>query len=321
MNIVMLSGKDFAGSGNKIATAVNRKGKHSVTLALAFENSYHYPYDICLNSRDAYDQLKSALAKADLIHFKGDDPPPADGYWYGVKLPDVPQVVSVGGSNFRRMGVKSLVANGRWDFKEYRRAGYRSALTPDLNYPEYEGHYTQQCIDSKNAPYTWHLPAVPVIAHSPSHRLKKGTDIVIRAFRMLQNEGINCKLDLIEKVSNAECVERKKDATIFVDQISDTGFYGISALEAMQFGIPTIAYISDQAQEQSEGKLKDCPVISPDKNVFSLYVKLKNLLSDPELIQDYSWITKDWADKFHSFETVGKMWTSLYTKIADGKLN
>lgn len=314
MKVVMLSTKDYAGSGRKITEAVGRYGV-DVSIYTLERHQYGYPVDGTIADGDA-EKIKRQVKAADVIHFKGDEPPKDD--WFGVPIPaHVPKIITVGGSSFRRNkeGKRNAVCNGHYPLSDYFTAKVRTAITPDLNYPEFEGIYTQHCIDSTAAPYTWKKRRVPIIMHCPSMRRKKGTEMILTAVRLLKEQGYAFDFRLIENVSNKECIEAKKKASIYIDQLSFTGFYGMSAVESMQFGVPTIAYISQQAREQAMGKVDNCPVISPFMSAYGLFEHLKFYLDNLSYLEDVSYLTKVWANEFHSYETVGRLWLDIYNSL------
>lgn len=334
MKIVMLSHKDFGNSGWHILQALKRLG-HSVYLVkishnrlkrlgdFVFEDvQYKAPSVIGIrelitqkrkHNLKYYKIVQKAINEADVIHFKGDEPPRKK--WFHVTIPDSKKtVVTVGGSNFRRKSRIPLAANALYPIEEYWDATIRTALTADLNYKEFKGIYTQQAIDSEAKETTWKAKKIPIIAHSPSSREKKGTDsIFLPAMECLKRKGYHFELDIIEKVSQEECIERKKRATLFFDQCV-VGFYGNAALEAMQFGIPTITWISREAVLQSNGKINyaKCPVISPEPTVESFVKYMERFLSNPQRQKKLSERTKTFCDSFHSYRAVGKMWEKIY---------
>lgn len=77
------------------------------------------------------------------------------------------------------------------------------------------------------------------IAHAPTNRVVKGTDILIAAVDRLRRDGVAVELDVIERVANAECLRRKGMADLYVDQLL-LG-YGCNAVEAWGMGLPVIA--------------------------------------------------------------------------------
>ena len=77
------------------------------------------------------------------------------------------------------------------------------------------------------------------IAHAPTNRIIKSTKALSEAVARLRWLGAKVELDIIEKVDNKECLRRKAEADIFVDQLL-LG-YGCNAIEAWGMGIPVVA--------------------------------------------------------------------------------
>ena len=82
------------------------------------------------------------------------------------------------------------------------------------------------------------------IAHAPTDKTIKRTDIVEAAISRLQTRGYEFDYDRIEGVPNAECLERKAAADIFIDDMGGLGI-GLNALECWSMGIPVVSAIAD----------------------------------------------------------------------------
>ena len=80
------------------------------------------------------------------------------------------------------------------------------------------------------------------IAHAPTNRAAKNTDLILAALARVGEE-YPIEVDLIERVTWAECLERKARADIFIDQIAYG--YGNNAVEAWAMGIPVISGVTD----------------------------------------------------------------------------
>jgi hypothetical protein len=94
------------------------------------------------------------------------------------------------------------------------------------------------------------------IAHAPTNRLVKSTALLIETVDRLRDEGAAVELDIIEKVSNAECIRRKGLADLYVDQLL-LG-YGCNSIEAWGMGLPVIAGIDpEQARARIRQKVPD----------------------------------------------------------------
>ena len=106
LNIFMISPEDYAGSGCRIRDAVRKvTNKDEVTINLVTAKKRKIGFnnpDIILNDGEqALEEAQKLLDKADIVHFK-DDNPPIDGM-YGLKMPPKAKIVhTAGGSGFRR---------------------------------------------------------------------------------------------------------------------------------------------------------------------------------------------------------------------------
>jgi hypothetical protein len=81
------------------------------------------------------------------------------------------------------------------------------------------------------------------IAHAPTRRAIKSTDTILAVLDRLRQQ-YPIDVDLIERVGNRECLERKARADIFVDQLL-LGF-GMNAIECWAMGIPVVSGLVDE---------------------------------------------------------------------------
>jgi len=152
-----------------------------------------------------------------------------------------------------------------------------------------------------------------VIGHSPSSRQKKGTNtVLIPAVDRLRKMGHNVRIEMIEKVPHSECVKIKRRLTLFWGQCG-MGSYGNSSLEAMQFGIPTMCWISPEAKEWSGGMLDDCPVVSFEPSADGCADAILGLL-DMDL-ERLSRETREWTERTHGLESVGRRYHQIYRSV------
>lgn len=336
--IVLLSKVDNAASGYRLAEAVNLTTNNFVEYIVLYNERFppglkkrptlyeDSPIPLPKTFRDPKRRgwkvfsdhnaarIQTLVDDADIIHFKGDDLP-VDDFIHSVRIPrNKPRIVTVSGSFFRRSD-SSLVSMPVAEISEYvKLTDFRSAMTPDLNYPEFDALFTQQTMDTTTQPNKWTpQEGKLVFAHSPSQRAKKGTEQFLEAINILQRSYPKIEVDLLEGLDYAECLKKKHQATVFFDQ-SIAGFYGNSAIEAMAAGIPTACNISQQAKAQSDGKInEDCPIINCGDTVSSM-VEAFGALMDSDL-ETLSLRTKQWTDAFHSYEAVGTMWGEIYRNL------
>jgi glycosyltransferase involved in cell wall biosynthesis len=84
------------------------------------------------------------------------------------------------------------------------------------------------------------------VVHAPSSRRKKGTDLVIAAC-----EEAGVELDIVEGVKHDVAVDRFACADVVVDQLN-AGWYGLFAIECMALAKPVLAFLNEDAVEQTE---------------------------------------------------------------------
>ena len=315
MNIVILSTGDYAGSGYNIKRAVEATNVDiKVVTIVKRKHPYGYDSDMVLNQRNS-NQIQLIINNADIIHFKGDELPSSN--WFGINIPkDKKIIITVGGSGFRR-GKKSQNSQ-QWHpmYMYLPITDLRTCITPDLNYPEFYATYTPHTINSRIVDNSYSRDDI-IIQHSPSNRGKKGTNnIILPTLHKLKSDGYPIKIELLEGLTNQEVLKAKKNSTIFIDQINEAGFYGMSTIESIQYGIPTFTYVNSEIFNKSSGiLLKDEFPIQTFSSEKDLYEKIKYFLENLVELDDLSIKTKKYCDKVHSYETIGKLWGDLYRDL------
>lgn len=316
--IALLSVFDFCGSGYRIAEAVNLNSNNFVEYfvmlpVLGKLQFKRYPPIFRMEgtatiTNDDIERINYILYDCDVIHLKTDYPLSHDVFKAFTFPQKIPLVHTVCGSGFRNL--KKQYPERIQEYVDM--SDFRTAINPDLNYPEYWGIYTPFAYDCNNIKNVWKKKEIPIIAHSPSSRKKKGTDIFLKACDILKDKGIKFEVNLIENLQHLDCLDEKSDAVIVFDQIN-AGSYGNSAVESMAMGIPTLCHISDEAHRQSNGRLDNCPIIECGTTIKSMVKTIEKLLSSD--LERISKETYKWCKKEHSYESIGRMWSDIYDKV------
>jgi len=301
MKITMLSEIDYAGSGHKLCEAISRHTNHDIKI---FTGKYYNPFKHPDNSKWNRKEVQQRIEESDIVHLKGDFPP-CNGY-LGLKIMHKPLIVTVSGSHFRKAYHGGYQKVHPWEFSK----ALGTAFTPDLLYPEYSDVWTPHPIDSNNIDNEWDLSNPIILMHNPSRRDIKGTNFILDVMKRLRAR-LRAEIMLIEGLPYSEAKVAKKRCTIFFDQFR-VGFYGNSALEAMQYGIPVVAWISPKAIKQANGLLNYCPVITTTGDTEVWGNKIESKLENLEYV---SIATKTWCDVIHSYQAVAKQWDEIYTSI------
>ncbi|WP_418060580.1 glycosyltransferase family 4 protein [Pimelobacter simplex] len=194
---------------------------------------------------------------------------------------------------------------------------YASYLTVgsvlDLPYVE-DAVYLPKVIDTSAlvAPPLPERPR-PVVAHAPSSRSLKGTDLIVAGLDRLRDEGVAFDVDLIEGVGNAEALERMARADIVVEKLLG-GDAGVTSLEAMALGRVAVARIREQVLEEHP----DLPVVSADPNTF--VDVMRDLLADPQRRARLGREGRAYVERVHGIEAGGVRLEELYQRPGRGSV-
>nr|KXH77490.1 MAG: hypothetical protein AM324_03640 [Candidatus Thorarchaeota archaeon SMTZ1-83] len=134
------------------------------------------------------------------------------------------------------------------------------------------------------------------IAHAPTSRKAKGTDIIVSVVSLLEKE-YPVKLVLIEGLSYSRALELKYTCDIMIDQLGELG-YGMNSLEALAMGIPTCTSLP----RDYEAYLGAHPFINV--NPENLRQKLVELIENRKLRRKKAAEGRRWVEAFHDSRKV-----------------
>lgn len=159
------------------------------------------------------------------------------------------------------------------------------------------------------------------IGHSPNRRDVKGTEFIVDAVEKLKKlHKLDVELILIEGKKNSEVkniLEEKID--IMAEQVLMQG-YGLSGIEAMACGLPTISNLENSNYFQifrSHSFLNYCPIYSSDP--FKIFEALKFLTENPIVRERLGKASRKYVENFHSTKSSQYMFSNIYSKIWDKK--
>ena len=337
--VLMVAPKDFAGSTYKLAEAVNRHTSYAVRLVTFEFHQFKYPVDLVVpECDDARLQAVLKLAgKAAILHLKDEH-----SWFLGwEQFPNLRLLNALFFADEFAHTCKVFTHYGGYARKLKQDARYmarvtqfdgRIAMTPDLNYDWFNGDYVPHAIDTDRITPSWRDSSI--LAHSPSTPATKATDMFEEAVALLkkyhQDVWRNWSVDIITGVSYEDCMTRKRKASLFFDQagwhargrlgIEDViGWYGNSAVEAMAFGIPTMAHLSDVALVRAEKagcSVADIPVINVPRTRDGLAEAILSFATQsPGEREALSERTRQFAVEFHGYNAVGKRMADVYDRL------
>ncbi|MGB9697553.1 MAG: glycosyltransferase [Ignavibacteria bacterium] len=148
------------------------------------------------------------------------------------------------------------------------------------------------------------------IIHSPTNRLFKGTDNILKVINELKKD-FDFEFLLIENLPRIELLKIKRTCDLAIDQVGGIkggSGYGKNSIENLSMGLPTITEFSPEY-------LKFLP-----ENPFlhTTIKEMKDLLvyifENRDVLKNYSLEGRRWVEKYHSYQAVNAQLTELYKK-------
>jgi len=342
-HVLMVAVKDYSGSLYKWTQAINNHTDWAARMITFSRHQYGYNTDIVLppgslpvlggQIGSIYDRITKLIAESRIIHFK-DEQVLFNGLMKSETNYELLNFIFKKAKELNKKTVFTTYGGYQRKYKDdknYRQFtksfDLRIAMTPDLNYQWFNGVYIPHSIEISEFPYLWndgHL-----VAHSPTTTARKGTEAFLHACEKIPN----IKVDIINNVSYTECLERKKKATLFFDQAGreqqatmgcndEIGWYGNSAIEAMAFGIPTIAYLSlsafEGARRGGQDISKRCPVINTkceDEEAIHSTIQAYFRKTSEER-HELSLQSRAWIESFHGNSIIAKTLVKEYESLS-----
>ena len=307
---ILLVGHDDNGGGSWFtAQAINRYTNHEARQYRTYQNRLEYPYhrlkppdELC------YDWIKWA----DVIHARG-TLRPLPNKWTANK----PVVMTYSGNNWRLKTDKMLqISQGRgdvitvstWDLPFY---------APDvpvfwLPNPRED---LSGCVSEKHERFT--------VCHAPTDRSWKGTDTLIEAMNRLPD----VDLDLIERTTYSECLQRKAKCHLVMDQFSYG--YGNNGIEGWALGLPVIGdvqgnpgYPFPQPVDLRQFFLDLCgflPFVQVAEDTQVLREAIEHLRDDPQSYQKAIEHGRAYFFAYHHAPAVAKRTVGIYEMALDAQ--
>jgi len=147
------------------------------------------------------------------------------------------------------------------------------------------------------------------IGHSPTRRELKGTSAVISAVEEVSKDH-SVELVLIEGLPYEQAIRLKATCQVFIDQVGSTGGtgYGVSSVESMAMGIPTV---SDFAPGLAEF-LPDHPFVLATPE--TLAARIVPLVKDPDMRKMKGEEGRRWVERNHHADRVAEKIYAMYVE-------
>ncbi len=157
------------------------------------------------------------------------------------------------------------------------------------------------------------------ILHTPNHRAFKGTEFLLDAVARLRAEGLKVELVLLEGVKNTVVQDTMQTVDILAEQFISYG-YALNGIEGMASGLPVLSNLEPRFYAtlfRRYSYLDECPVVSSTPE--TLVHVLRALVMHPELREQLGRAGRQYAEKYHSYETAQFFFGAVYDVILRGE--
>jgi glycosyltransferase involved in cell wall biosynthesis len=152
------------------------------------------------------------------------------------------------------------------------------------------------------------------IVHAPTNRALKHTNLLIAVVNELQAEGLPVDLELVEGVTNAECLRAKAQADIVFDQLMFG--YGCNAVEAWGMGVPVICGADPWTLDAMRREWGALPFYEADTD--TLKERIREMVESKDLRDEYAGIGLAHVRKYHDEAPALARLAELYVKTIKG---
>jgi glycosyltransferase involved in cell wall biosynthesis len=148
----------------------------------------------------------------------------------------------------------------------------------------------------------------PLVVHSPSNPLVKGTKAILSVIDEL-GEKYDFDFKMITGIDHNQALLAVREADIYIDQLI-LGGHGLAALEAMALGKPVICYIKPSMMKKYP---LDLPIVNANKDNFSGI--LSGLLQDSQRRHDLGVLGRKYVEKYHNAHLLVNDLVAIYTGL------
>lgn len=336
----------LAGWPYKIAKALRDKNVNSQNVVHWYKDvadlNRQLPFDraLCLDSDSLFKKflaipkfIHEAAANCSLVHYHSSNIFYRELHWLyeGPKFRrhGIPMLISFGGGDARPLSaanslnpyfykennkVQDLIIKAR--YKSWSKNIKFCATDPEMT--KYAAPYFEKVFSFRQpvdlAKIVSCVPSVnnthPVVLHIPTEPKVKGTEEIIHAVDTLKAAGLEFDFRLKRGLTQEQMYKEITDCDIYIDELK-CGSHGVTAVETMAAGKPTVTYIRPDLIEDFPESL---PLVNANPD--TIEAVLRRLIEDPELRRDVGIASRIYVEKYHDVNVVTDGLINIYKEIS-----
>ena len=149
----------------------------------------------------------------------------------------------------------------------------------------------------------------PILLHVPTDTEVKGTGSIAAAVERLRAEGHRFEFRTKRQLTQSDFYREIEACDVYVDELR-CGSHGVTAVEAMAAGKPTVSYIRPDLIARYP---PDLPLVNANPD--TIYDALKELISNPTMRHQRSVAGRKYVEKYHDALIVAREMLDVYRQI------
>lgn len=150
---------------------------------------------------------------------------------------------------------------------------------------------------------------VPLLLHVPTNPKIKGTESIVRAVKALKRKGLEFDFKMVRRLTQDQFFDVLSRCDIYVDELR-CGGHGMTAVEAMAMGKPTISYIRDNLIDKYP---HDLPLVNANPD--TIEDVLERLILDAQLRHQIGVASRAYVERYHDAEVVMEELAEIYVSL------
>ena len=153
------------------------------------------------------------------------------------------------------------------------------------------------------------LERPPVFLHVPTEPYVKGTEEIVAAFDKLKAEGLRFEFRMKRRLTQVEFYRELTSCDVYMDELR-CGSHGVTAVEAMAAGKPTVTYIRPDLLHKYPD---DMPLVNANPD--TILAALRQLILDPTRRGDIARKSRLYVERYHDALVVARDMLDTYRQI------
>lgn len=149
----------------------------------------------------------------------------------------------------------------------------------------------------------------PIFLHVPTEPKVKGTEEIVSAFERLRAEGLKFEFRSMRQLTQEAFYNELTACDVYVDELR-CGSHGVTAVEAMATGKPTVTYIRPDLVEKYP---PDLPLVNANPD--TILAVLRQLICEPSWRADLAVASRRYVEKHHDALAIARDMLAVYRRI------